>query len=485
MAQGPGLHQVQRLSLQQVLAPQLQQSLHLLQVGTLELQSLVQEELQQNPLLEDVPNDEPRVETESNTESNDDSNDDSKEELDFKQDQEQFEVLSKLDEEWREYFAQTSASRSRSSEQEELRQHFFDSIVEQESLQQHLLDQLNFANCQNGQREVAELIVGSINEDGYLLTPIEELSLSSGISIDQLQQALDLVQTFHPIGVGARNLQECLLIQLDRLGKSESIEAALVSRHINDLGRKRYPEIAKSLNISVEEVQNIANFIATLEPKPGRLFTTEQQQYVSPDVMVQKISDEYVVLLNGEQIPHLRISGTYKGLMSQGEKSTETRDYVRDKIRAAKFLIKSIHQRQQTIHNIAKVIVERQREFLDQGITFLRPLTMAQVAEVVGVHETTVSRAVANKYMQTPQGLFEMKFFFTPGFETASGTAMSNTSVKEQITKLIEREDPSKPLSDQEVVAILREQGIPIARRTVAKYRNELNILPSNLRKTY
>jgi RNA polymerase sigma-54 factor len=232
-------------------------------------------------------------------------------------------------------------------------------------------------------------------------------------------------------------------------------------------------------------VQQIANFISTLEPKPGRMFNTEQQQYVAADVVVQNVSDKYVVLLNNEQIPHLRISNSYKELMASADKSTEAKDYIRDKVRAGKFLIKSIHQRQQTIQNIAKVIVDRQREFLDKGIAFLKPLTMAQVAEVVGVHETTVSRAVANKYMQTPQGLFEMKYFFTPGFETASGTAMSNTSVKEQISKLIEREDTLKPLSDQEIVAILKEQGIPIARRTVAKYRNELNILPSNLRKKY
>jgi len=454
---GPGLHQVQRLSLQQILAPQLQQSLHLLQVPTLELRSLVQEELQQNPLLEEIPKEEPRVEVESPDGDGvaeaaaADKTPTNEERQEFK---EEFEVLSKLDDEWREYFSQTSSFRSRSPEQEEQRQHFFDSIVQQESLQQHLIQQLGFMNVDEDRRKVAELIIGSINDDGYLLTPIEELAVSSGI-------------------------------QLDRLGKSESVEAVLVNQHLDDLGRKRFPEIARAMGLSVEEVQKMANFISTLEPKPGRMFTTEQQQYVAADVVVQKVGDDYVVLLNDEQIPHLRISNTYKELMASGEKSNDARDYIRDKIRAGKFLIKSIHQRQQTIYNIAKVIVERQREFLDKGISCLRPLTMAQVAEVVGVHETTVSRAVANKYMQTPQGLFEMKYFFTPGFETASGGAMSNTSVKEQISKLIEREDAGKPLSDQEIVAILKEQGIPIARRTVAKYRNELNILPSNLRKTY
>jgi RNA polymerase sigma-54 factor len=480
---GPGLHQVQRLSLQQILAPQLQQSLHLLQVPTLELRTLVQEELQQNPLLEEIPKDEPPVEAEAAERELDKEKPTSDEErAEFK---EEFEVLSKLDDEWREYFSQTSSFRSRSPEQEEQRQHFFDSIVQQESLQQHLLQQLGFINVPDDRRKVAELIIGSINDDGYLLTPIEELAVSSGIPLEQLAEALELVQTFHPVGVGARNLKECLLIQLDRLGKSESIEAVLVNQHLDDLGRKRFPEIARAMNLSVEQVQKLANFVSTLEPKPGRMFNTEQQQYVAADVVVQKVGDDYVVMLNDEQIPHLRISNTYKELMASEEKSNDARDYIRDKIRAGKFLIKSIHQRQQTIYNIAKVIVERQREFLDQGISCLKPLTMAQVAEVVGVHETTVSRAVANKYMQTPQGLFEMKYFFTPGFETASGGSMSNTSVKEQISKLIEREDASKPLSDQEIVAVLKEQGIPIARRTVAKYRNELNILPSNLRKTY
>ena len=479
---GPGLHQVQKLSLQQILAPQLQQSLHLLQVPTLELCSLVQEELQQNPLLEELPKDEHRVEVEPSADEGPKDEADAKPETDFK---EEFEVLSKLDEEWREYFSQTSSFHGRSVQQEEQRQHFFDSIVQQESLQQHLLEQLNYVTIPDDQRKVAELIIGSINDDGYLLTPIEELAVSTGRSLEQLQQALDLVQTFHPVGVGARNLKECLLIQLDRLGKAESIEAVVVNQHLDDLGRKRYPEIARAMGLSVEQVQQIANFISTLEPKPGRMFSTEQQQYVSPDVVIQRVEGEYVVLLNNEQIPHLRISNTYKDLMATAEKSSEARDYIREKIRAGKFLIKSIYQRQQTIYNIAKVIVERQVEFLDKGIAHLKPLTMAQVADVVGVHETTVSRAVANKYVQTPQGLFEMKYFFTPGFETAGGGSMSNTSVKEQISKLIEREDPTKPLSDQEIVAILKEQGIPIARRTVAKYRNELNILPSNLRKTY
>ena len=352
------------------MAPQLQQSLHLLQVPTLELRSLVQEELQQNPLLEEIPKDETRVETESpDVESPEAGADGDKattneERAEFK---EEFEVLSKLDDEWREYFSQTNTIRSRSPEQEEQRQHFFDSIVQQESLQQHLLQQLGFMNVSEDRRKVAELIVGSINDDGYLLTPIEELSVSSGIPLEHLQEALEIVQTFHPVGVGARNLKECLLIQLDRLGKSESIEAVLVNQHLDDLGASGFPEIARAMNLSVEQVQQLANFISTLEPKPGRMFTTEQQHMSWRTWWCRRSATITWCMLNDEQIPHLRISNTYKELMASGEKSNEAQDYIRDKIRSGKFLIKSIHQRQQTIYNIAHVIVNAAARVSRQG----------------------------------------------------------------------------------------------------------------------
>ena len=475
MASGPGLQQVQRLALQQTLSPQLQQSLQLLQVSALELNQLVHEELVQNPLLEELASDEsPRVEAPATPAEKNDT--------EFEK---EFETLAKLDDEWRESFNQSNSSRGRSVEQEEQRQHFFDSIVQPESLQQHLLEQLDYAEVTGEEHKVAEFIIGSINDDGYLLTPVEELSISVGIPLDQLQRALELVQTFHPVGVGAQNLRECLLIQLHRLGKSDSQEATVVRDHLDDLGRKRYAEIARALNLTPEQIQGIANFIATLEPKPGRMFSAEQQQYVAADVTVQAGDEGYTVTLNNEHVPHLRISDAYKELMAGKEKTAEVKNYIREKLRAGKFLIKSIHQRQQTIANIAKIIVERQHEFLEKGIAHLKPLTMAEVAQEVGVHETTVSRAVANKYIQTPHGLFEMKYFFTSGFATAAGGTLSNTSVKEQLNQLVANENPNQPLSDQELVALLKEKGIVIARRTIAKYRDELNILPSNLRKKF
>jgi RNA polymerase sigma-54 factor len=251
------------------------------------------------------------------------------------------------------------------------------------------------------------------------------------------------------------------------------------------LGKRRIPEIARGTGCEIDDVQEALERIARLEPRPGRAYLPDNDQYVLPEVFVVRSGDEFVVTTNNEHIPHLRISNTYKDLMSQGQNSSEVRNYIREKIRAGKFLIKSLHQRQQTILNIAREIVHRQREFMEKGVAFLKPLTMVQVAEVVGVHETTVSRAVSGKYMETPQGVFEMKYFFTAGIQTASGDGLSNTSVKDMIAEIFKKEDPTKPLSDQEVVKMLKEKGIVIARRTVAKYRTELNILPSNLRKVY
>ncbi|MBV9492532.1 MAG: RNA polymerase factor sigma-54, partial [Verrucomicrobia bacterium] len=362
---------------------------------------------------------------------------------------------------------------------------FFDSIATPESLQQHLLEQLNTADVDPSQRRGAELIIGNIDDLGFLPVSLEEIANGSGKDLAELQRALELVQTFHPIGVGARDLRDCLLIQLRRLAKENSLEYAIVERYLDDLGKKRYPEIARKLEVTTGDVQRAANFISTLDPKPGQIFAPDPNNYVLPDVTVEAVGDEFIVSLTGDQIPHLRISKTYKDLMAQGNNGAEVREYIRDKIRSGKFLIKSIHQRQQTILNIANEIVRRQQDFLRYGTAYLKPMTMVQIAEAVGVHETTVSRAISGKYMATPQGVFEMKYFFTPGYQTVEGESLSNTSVKGAINELVRTEDARNPLSDREIVTILSERGIPIARRTVAKYRSELNILPSNLRKQF
>src|SRR5215468_3512910 len=473
-----GMQQRQSLALQQVLSPQLQQSLLILQTPLLELRNLVQQEMETNPVLEELPEDAGSGER-SDGEASADEN--------FK---DEFEKLASLDEEWRDYMAQSASSnfdgRRGSKEADEKRQFLFDSIPVQETLQQNLITQLNQTVLSADDRKAAELIIGNIDDDGFLQSTPEEMALNSGIPRNDFERALALVQTFYPAGVGARDLRECLLIQLRRHGKEQSLEYRIVSEHIDDLGRHRFLEIARRMAVSVEDVQKAADNIARLNPRPGQVFAAAPQNYVLPDVIVERVDGEYQIVFNNEQIPHLRISNLYKDIIASGNtQSSDVKDYVRDKIRSGKFLIRSIHQRQQTIMNIAQQIVSRQRDFLDHGPSHLKPMTMAEVADAVGVHETTVSRAVSGKYMATPQGVLEMKYFFTGGYQTATGESLSNTSVKQAVLDLVKHESASAPLSDHEIVEILSERGIPIARRTVAKYRSELNILPSHMRRKY
>ena len=504
MAQG--LHLSQRLTQSLVLAPQLQQSLALLQAPTLELKALVEQELQQNPVLEEAATGEmelrePEVaekeadrdgeqtEAPEPRESIDEPSDDqgvekgSEEPVD--EFQAEFERLVQLDQEWRDHFAQTNLPTRASAEEEEKRQFMFDSLVVGTSLQEMLLTQVRESALPQEDWSTAEMLIGNIDDYGYLKASAEELSASTGLPAEKITAVLKIIQTFEPPGVGARDLRECLMLQMERAGQQDTLEYRIVRDFMEALGKRRIPEISRGTGQSVDDVQAALERIARLEPRPGRAFLPDNDQYILPEVFVQKSGDDFSITTNNEHIPHLRISNTYKDLMSQRENSAEVRNYIREKIRAGKFLIKSLHQRQQTILNIAKEIVRRQREFMEKGVAFLKPLTMVQVAEVVGVHETTVSRAVSGKYMQTPQGLFEMKYFFTAGIQTATGDGVSNTSVKDMIADIFKKEDPSKPLSDQEVVRMLQEKGIQIARRTVAKYRTELNILPSNLRKVY
>jgi RNA polymerase sigma-54 factor len=499
-----GLHLAQRLSQSLVLSPQMQQSLALLQAPTLELKALVEQELQQNPVLEEVATDDTEQVEKAKAEDPEseetpapadpaeppeDVNFDSTTEKpngepadDFMQ---EFERLAQLDQEWRDHFAATNVPMRQSAEDDEKRQFMFDSIVAATSLQEILLEQMRESRLSDEEKAIGELLIGNIDDHGYLKTTLEELAQTTNIPPEKIEAVLRVVQTFDPPGVGARNLQECLLRQLERAGEEDSVEFRIVKDNMEALGKRRIPEIARALGLEVDEVQEAIGRIARLEPRPGRAIVTDNNQYIMPEVFVQRMGDDFLVTTNNDQIPHLRISNTYKDLMAQSGNSAEVLNYIREKIRAGKFLIKSLHQRQQTILNIGNEIVKRQRDFMEKGVAFLKPLTMVQVAEAVGVHETTVSRAVSGKYMQTPQGIFEMKYFFTAGIQTASGEGMSNTSVKDMIADMFRKEDPTKPLSDQEIVKMLQEKGIVIARRTVAKYRSELNILPSNLRKVY
>ncbi|MCA1963794.1 MAG: RNA polymerase factor sigma-54, partial [Prosthecobacter sp.] len=330
-----------------------------------------------------------------------------------------------------------------------------------------------------------EFLIGSLDDRGFLNTPVEELSLQHGIPLERLQKAKNLLTTFDPVGVGADDLRECLLIQLERLGKRQSLAYRLVDMHLDDLANKRYPVLSRKLGVPMEQISRAADFISTLDPRPASRFAASANNYVTPDIIVERQGSEWVPVMNNDELPHLRLSNAYKDMLSQPESNAEVRNYIRDKLRSGKFLIRSIQQRQQTIYKIAVQILAHQREFLEKGTGFLRPLNMAQVAEEVGVHETTVSRAIAGKYMATPHGVFELKFFFSHGVKTDSGEDLSNTSVKNAIADLIKNEPKAKPLSDDKLAKILDQQGIKVARRTVAKYREALGILPSHLRKSF
>lgn len=473
---GPSLSQFQTQRQSQILAPQLRASLELLQVATLELRTLVQQEMEQNPTLEEQPMEMDQIEIEPEKPE--------KTEEDEAFDQE-FDKLAKLDDEWRDYFNQQSGGSGFSKEAAEKRQFLFDSLTQPESLQQHLMNQLTLATQNEADRQIGELLIGSINDEGFLTSTVEELAETTGFSVDQLRGMLAMIQEFDPIGVGARDLRECLLMQLRRLGKEDSLASDIVRDHLDALGTRKFAEIARLLKTNVDAVHEAAKFVATLEPKPGRAFMAEEPSYVLPEVSIVSNGDEYVILMNNEQIPHLHISEHYKQLMADESTKSDVKNYIREKVRAGMFLIKSIGQRQQTIYNIAREIVKVQREFFDHGITHLRPLTMNEVALVLGIHETTVSRALANKYVSTPRGTFEMKYFFTPGYKNADGQSVSNKTIKDAIAQLVENEDPAAPLSDDAMAKMLKEKGTTVARRTIAKYRDELKILPSHLRRGY
>jgi len=498
VAMTQGLHLSQKMALQQVLAPQLQQSLALLQAPVLELKALVEQELQQNPVLEEeypvdrgpdgksqrdreVERADP-AEPPSDVKFDPATDGETKVADDF---QAEFERLVQMDQEWREYFSEANVPLRGREEEEERRKYMFDSLVAGTSLQEHLLEQVRLSELPEDRYPIAESIIGNIDDNGYLRASVDELAFATNVPADQVAEVLKVIQSFHPPGVGARDLRECLMLQLERADRKDTLEYRIISEHMELLGKRRFPEIARALGCTVEDVQTAWQRITQLEPRPGRDFSHDDNIYVVPEVFVRKVGDEYVVSANEDAIPHLRISNTYKDLMARPDSSAEVRNYIRERIRAGKFLIKSLQQRQETILNIAREIVKRQREFMEHGRSHLKPMTMAQIAEAVGVHETTVSRAVSGKYIDTPQGVFEMKSFFTSGLSTANGVGVSNASVKELINEMVANEDKKQPLSDEEIVKRLAEKGIMIARRTVAKYRSELNILPSHLRKQY
>jgi RNA polymerase sigma-54 factor len=474
-----------RLSLRQsqrvVMTPLLQQAIQLLQLSTLELQEVVQKELLENPLLEEVapetadapepvaaapdapaptPVEPAPVEPPPTGERQTDDL--------------PFDVASVM-------FDDNSEERSLVA-QEEREELPFENIVRSvSSLTDHLDEQLRFTVEDPLVRLIGTEIIGNLDEDGYLRAELSEIAERCKTTVDQVEKVLALVQAFDPPGVAARSIQECLLIQLKADPNPDPVSVEIIEDHFDELSRRRYPDIARALKLPLDRVMESVEEIMGLEPKPGRRFGGSDSRYITPDVVVHKMGNEYVVVLNEDGIPRLRVNSLYRSLLRNN--GDEARAYVEQKLRSAVWLIKSVDQRQRTLRKVTQSIVKFQRDFLDKGLPCLRPLSLRDVGEDIGMHESTISRVTTNKYVETPQGLFELKFFFHSGIASGDGEMVSSVSVKKMIQDLLANEDPAKPLSDQEVAQILKGRGLTIARRTVAKYREELGILPSHQRR--
>jgi RNA polymerase sigma-54 factor len=459
----------QSLSQQQTLAPQMRKSLEILQASTLELSQVVRMALETNPVLEDI----------TDSVSLD-------EEAPDPEEADSMEYLNETDDDWRDRQIMEGRSSPWTSEDEERRQRLYDSIVAPETLQQHLQNQLDLSMVDPEVRDAAQAILGNLDERGFIDMPVKELAIKMEIRPANMNAALKLIQSFDPAGVGASGIPESLLLQLERAEGTETIEYKIVRDHLEDLARKRYPQIAKTLGTSIERVTEAASRIGRLSPNPGGDFDPTGNPYILPDVVIEKDDEgNWSARLTGEHLPNLRINDFYKDMIGRNGTDSKARQFLRDQIREGRSLIRSISLRQETILAIAHQLIKHQPQFLTKGPRFLRPLTMNDVADELSLHATTVSRAVAGKFALTPHGLMEMRAFFATGYQTSSGEEVSNAGVREAIQQLVSQENPSKPLSDDALAKKLGAQGIKVARRTVAKYREQLNILPSHLRKSF
>jgi len=468
------LSQTQKL----IMTPRLQQALKLLQVPTLELQQILKQEVLQNPLLEEV--DEVTEQEDIDREASADEQNNEEAEDPVEEDP--------ID--WSEYLQDGSLDRTYVPPSESSVEFLEKVPTTRTTLAESLLEQLHFLDLPREHMHIAEFIVGSIDDRGWLVTSVEDIAEAVDRPTDEIENVLRLVQALEPAGVGARDLRECLLLQLEARGERESLAWRMIHDHFDHLVNRRFPEIARLLKVSVLEVQSAADGIASLHPRPGTLVSAEDPKYVVPDLLVERVDDEYVVMLNDRNVPRLRISSAYGDVIAANRRkpdaSTEekqTREYIQGKLASAKWLIQTIEQRRRTMIKVMNCIVREQREFFDKGIAFLRPLTLAAVARQIDMHESTVSRVCSGKYVQTPRGVFELKFFFSSGLATDDGEDVSARTAKNIIKGLIDEEDKIDPLSDQRIAELLHEKGLQIARRTVAKYREQMQILPARLRR--
>ena len=495
------LKQYLKLSQQLVMTPQLQQAIKLLQLSRVELESHIQDQLLENPTLEEVPeSDQAQAEGKENTELADISIDEltnpsgptispeepaNTAETDRREPIEDYE---KFVENYTEFTNSTHAPSHRMNHEE--RPSIEATVESTASLLDHLREQLRMSSFDDEDLEVARLLIGNISESGYIQEDVlEDIARDCDLDVEQVEWVLEHIQAFDPIGVGARSLQECLQVQAEHFYPEDQQLQLLIEDHLTHLEKHDYKTILKELKMTTEQLKKLMAKLSTLEPKPGRNFASEQTQYVTPDVHITKVGDEYIVHLNEDGLPKLRINNFYRSMIQkqrqEGSNNTkETSDYVQDRVRSAVWLIRSIHQRQTTIRKVTESIVRYQRDFLDLGVQHLKPLILRDVADDIGMHESTVSRVTTQKYVQTPQGIFELKYFFNSRIGSVYGSDdLASEAVKSKIKKLVDGEPPQKPLSDAKIVVLLKEDNIDIARRTVAKYREMLGIPSSSRRK--
>jgi RNA polymerase sigma-54 factor len=496
------LKQHLKMTQQLVMTPQLQQAIKLLQLSRMELVDLIRTEVTENPLLEEPAEgeEETRAEGASPTEQAQEEAAPQHKEAEKAVEVKGEEGANEID--WDQYLDHYqlqghTAPSNRGLSDEEL-PGYEATLTKKTDLVGHLVWQLRLSHFSPEEEKVAMLIIGNLDNDGYFKMPHVEgetedgaardplvrVAFESGMGLEFCEAVLKKVQTLDPLGVAARDLRECLLIQVGQLNADTPEIVAIIERHLKHLESKNYAAVAKDLKIPIDEVVKAVKVISHLEPKPGRAFTTEEPQYITPDVYVYKMGDKYVTVLNDDGLSKLRISGMYRAALKNGQ-AGKAKEYIQDKLRSAVWLIRSIHQRQRTIYKVTESIVKFQKDFLDKGIAYLKPLILRDVAEDIGMHESTVSRVTTNKYVHTPQGIYELKFFFNSAINKTGGEEIASEAVKNHIKQIVAAEDPKRPHSDQKIVELLKGQRIEIARRTVAKYREVLGILPSSKRKKY
>jgi len=476
------IRQTAKLVQQLVITPQLQQAIRLLQLTRLELVDMISQEMKENPLLEEAEEGRESAEGEATAAGQEEAEAPPEPEV-TPEVKGTGEGVDEYD--WESYLENSNLTPfQKSSPDGEERPSFENFLTKRTTLTDHLRWQLQLSHFTEEEHEAGTWIIGNLDEDGYLKMSLEEICSETNLPVEVVEKVLRRIQQFDPVGVASRDLKECLLIQLEQMNPRDAIAEKIVSEHLSLLKNRNYPAIAKRLGMSLDRVNRAALVISRLDPKPGKAFGGEVIQEIIPDVYVYKVEGDYVINLNDDGIPRLKINSLYRNILNGSRLTPEgDRKYIQDKLRSALWLIRSIHQRQRTIYKVAKSIVKFQREFLDKGIQYLKPLVLRDVAEDIQMHESTISRVTHNKYIHTPQGIYELKFFFNAGITSTQGEAMASESVKNLVREIIANEDPRKPYSDEKLVQILQGMNIHIARRTVSKYREMMRILSSNERR--